>query len=626
MKHWYSISTSSTEQWQWKDKVSKSETTIVVAEEEITYINGNPALKLDNGRVPLNLPIDAAALNRSTIISLYQAQDTFHEQVIWRIRSAGSTDLVLSTSRLGDVSRGRYFDNPTKNGTYPMLHTYFQHDRSKGVKTNGQWHIGHVGDEQNLPLSPFQGSLAELLVFDRVLSAEELSKVHTQLAIQYGISLPSTDYLNASGEKIWALKENQSFPYRITGLMHDPLSGLHQRRSRTEMSSDKLIELSVGAWTATNAENKEQLPARASLVWSDNGERLRFKIADEETSRPPMLERKWLMDVKGIGEAVPTSVRLHSRNLEKLIQAEQEVWLAVDASGAGNFAYVDTKYYPAKQKDGDLFIFEDIHWDEDQSGKDVFTFVLGEPMIPVMAIKQPHCQSEEKGELALRIYGGVAPYQVKWKGEENIAYKSWQVEAGGELRWMEDRMGYFNLQLTDAEGRSIRKAVNLQHLDAPSIALLSQYTLSPAKPLKLSLGDNLTPNTSVLWTRPDGTHENTSSISATIPGAYMVQVESEGCARTHRFEVLPPPESFIQEWQLFPNPVGLNKEFDLRISLRASQDLELNIVDPTGRLVSKEKRAAAAFHTFRHRLSSPGMYQLIVKNGQEQVSLPIVVQ
>ena len=191
---------------------------------------------------------------------------------------------------------------------------------------------------------------------------------------------------------------------------------------------------------------------------------------------------------------------------------------------------------------------------------------------------------------------------------------------------MEDRTGYFDLQLTDAKGRSMRKAVNLQYLDAPSITLLSQYTLSSAKPLKLSMGDNLTPNTSVLWTRPDGTHENTSSISTTIPGSYMVQVESEGCARTHRFEILPPPESFIEEWQLFPNPVGLNKDFDLRISLRESQGLELHLMEPTGRLLSKQKRAAAAFHTFRQRLSSPGMYQLIVKNGKEQMSLPIVVQ
>lgn len=626
LKHWYSISKSSTQQWQWSDKVSKSEPTIAVAEEEIAYINGNPALKLDVGRVPLNLPMNTTVLDQSTIISLYQVQDTFLEQVIWRIKSVGSTDLVLSTSRLGDVSRGRYFDSPTKNGSYPMLHTYFQHDRSKGVKTNGQWHIGHVGDQQNLPLSPFKGALAELLVFDRVLSAEELSKVHSQLAIQYGISLPSADYLNASGEKVWEFKDNQSFPYRITGLMYDPLSGLHQRRSSTEMSANKLIELSAGTWTSTNAENKAQLPAGAALVWGDNGERLRFKIADEESGRPTMLERKWLMDVGAGGEAVATAVRLHTRNLERLVQAGQEIWLAVDASGAGEFAYSDTKYYAVEQRDGEVLTFEDIRWDEDQSGKDVFTFVLGQPMVPVMAIEQPQCQPIGKGELALRIYGGVAPYQVRWMGEDGIDYKSWQVNAGEELSWSEERTGYFELRLTDAQGSSIRKTVNLQYFDAPAVDLLPQYTLSPTEPLTLSLEDQLTRNKSVLWTRPDGTSQNNFTFSTATPGAYLVQVASNGCARTHRFDVLPPPESFVEEWQLFPNPVGINKDFDLRISLRESQGLELHILDTPGRLLSQEKRAPAAFHTFSHRLSSPGMYQLILHNGKEQLSVPIVVQ
>lgn len=625
LKHWYSLSETSPAGWEWSDKINKLAPSVPVAQDQVSYINGNPALKLDKQQTSMDLSLDATALDRSTIISLYQAQDTFHEQIIWRINAASKADLVLSTARLGDVSRGRYFNNPGPAGLHPILHTYFQHDRSKAGTTSLQWHIGHLGDKENLPLVPFEGVLAELLVFDRVLSEEELKRVHTHLAIQYGISLPFTDYLSASGEVIWDQKEHEDFPYRITGIMHDPVSGLHQRRSRTHMSTDKLIELSAGAWTSTNAANEQALIAGASLVWSDNGERLRFLPADAERGTAPILERKWLMDVGPGGHEISTSLRLHTRNLEKIVQAGQEVWLAVDHSGSGDFAYADTEYYPAT-KEEELLVFKDVHWDQDQSGKDVFSFLLGEPMIPLMGIEQPQCNPGQAAKLALKVYGGVAPYKVSWMNTETNNPQFWTLDAGEELIWSAEETGYFELRLKDAEGQSLHRKVNLQNHDAPMIDLLPRYTLSSTNSLTVHLGDDFSTDASVEWTRPDGSTTGGLTLNADESGEYKVRVEANGCARAQYFEVLPPPDSFLEEWQLFPNPVAPNERFDLRISLRESQQLEIRLLDQNGRLLSTEKRAAAAFHSYRNRLPVAGLYQLVLQNGSEQISLPIVVQ
>ena len=110
-------------------------------------------------------------------------------------------------------------------------------------------------------------------------------------------------------------------------------------------------------------------------------------------------------------------------------------------------------------------------------------------------------------------------------------------------------------------------------------------------------------------------------------GTYRVRLESDsGCVREHRFEVLAPAESFLEDWQLFPNPIGVNEYFELRVSLVEHHPLEISLLDSNGRLISSERRAPAAFHTYGNRLSTPGMFQIVLQNGKDQVSLPIVVQ
>lgn len=626
LQHWYSLANTAEQTWEWRDKVNKTVAAIAVPDDQITYINGNPALDLNRQEEQLRLPIDPAAMHQSTIITLYQAQDSFAEQIIWRISDLGNVDLVLSTDRLGDVGRGRYFTNPAQNELHPILHTYVQHDRSKVAVIHAQWHIGHVGDKENLPLAPFQGALAELLVFDRVLSATELKRIHSHLAIQYGISLPFTDYLDSSEELIWEFEENRAFPYRITGIMHDPLSGLHQKRSRTQMSADKLFELSVGPWTATNAANEQSLTAGASLVWSDNGERLRFLSADSETASAPLLERRWSMTVRSGGEEVATSIRLHTRNLEKLVRTDQAVWLAVDQSGSGNFSYADTEYYPVSESQGELLLFEDVHWDQDHSGSDIFTFVLGEPMIPVVAIEQPQCDPGRAGKMTLKVHGGLAPYSIRWMKDGKANPRFWNLDASEELTWSVAEAGYYELRIEDANGQVMYKKVSLQNLDAPTVELVPQYTLSSNQPLVISLGDDLAQGTTVQWTLPDGRISKDLVLRTAIPGEYLVRVEMNGCAKTQRFEVLSPPESFVEEWQLFPNPVGSNEDFDLRVSLREPQWLEIRLLDQSGRLLATERKAPAAFHTYKNRLPVAGIYKLVLNNGREQISLPIVVQ
>lgn len=627
LKHWYAISGSPQQGLSWKDQQGRSETTLELTEHQYSYLNGHPVLELDQLLEPLERSASTDLIRQSTIISLYQAQDTLQEQIIWRLARSGLPGLVLSTHRLGDVDEGRYFSSVSQKGQHPILHTYVQHQNTKLVSDDLNWHIGQAGEMTNLPVTPFQGSLPVLLIYNRVLSRQEQLQVNSHLALQYGISLPASDYLNAAGKKIWDFRENQQFPNRITGIAHDPISGLNQKRSSSQMSADHLIELSAGPWTLSNAANNSELPSGVSLIWSDNGERLRFGEEDARQARPALLERKWLMDVKGGGEQVATTLRLHVRKLEKLVQPEEELWLAVDQSGSGDFDYTSTQYYPVSRQEGEVLIFSDIQWDQDQSGKDVFSFVMGKPMIPALAIDYPSCNPARDAKLRLKVYGGTAPYRIQWTTEEKTEPRYWEVVAEQELIWTENTSGFFELHITDASGERITKTINLQNEDAPSIPLLTQYTIPSSSSLQLSLDQADLQYRSIQWTSSDGSISQNAALRIQEPGTYRVRVESDrGCAREHQFEVLAPAQRFVEDWDLFPNPIGANEYFELRVSLVEQYPLDISLMDSNGRLISSVKRQPAAFHTYQNRLQTPGMYQIVLRNGKDQMSLPIVVQ
>ncbi|NRB48377.1 MAG: T9SS type A sorting domain-containing protein [Saprospiraceae bacterium] len=627
LQHWYAISGSTEKTMVWEDKKGKSESPLLLTQNQYTYLNGHPVLALAQLLEPLKRSVSSDFLRKSTIVSLYQAQDTFQEQIIWRLAKPGLPGLVLSTHRLGDVDDGRYFNSPSQKVLHPLLHTYVQHQNTKRASVVSEWHIGQAGEMTNLPVTPFTGNLPVLLIYDRVLSKLEQLRVNSHLALQYGISLPSTDYVNAAGKIIWNFKDNQDFPYRITGIAHDPISGLNQKRSSSQMSRQNLLELSAGPWTLTNAANNTELPSGASLIWSDNGERLRFVQEDARTGTPTLLERKWLMDVRGGGEQVTTTLRLHVRNLEKLLKPNEELWLAVDQSGSGNFDYASTKYYAVSKAEGEIFTYDDIPWDLDQLGKDVFSLALGKPMLPVMAIDYPSCHPAQEAKLRLQVYGGKAPYSIQWTAEEKTKPRYWELKAEEELIWTEKTSGFFELRITDANGDRITKTINLQNEDAPPIPLLTQYTLPSSSSIRLSLDQVDLQYSAIRWTNSDGSISQNDALQIQKPGTYRVRIESEsGCAREHQFQVLAPVEHFVEDWQLFPNPIGVNEYFELRVSLTEHHPLDISLMDSNGRLISSVRRQSAAFHTYQNRLQTPGMYQIVLRNGKDQMSLPIVVQ
>jgi|GEM_PF-4506997 len=626
LAYWYAISQQENGTVIWEDKLGNSPNRLTLSKDSYAYLNGYPVLKIGEETPPISYTIPANAWFKSTIISLFQVRDTFQERIIWRMAPADEIGVVLTTQRLGDVTKGRYFSDPTQLALHPVLHTYVQYKNPSKRFDQLAWEIGAHSLPNPLPVAKYLGNLPILLLYDRVLSQTEQQRVNSQLALQFGISLPRTDYLNGKGDVIWDYKKNQAFPYNIAGLGHDPVSGFHQKRSSSQMNPQSLIELSVGAWTKTNAENKEEIPTGRFLIWSDNGERLRFTEPSSKNTKPRLLERKWKMNVEQDVTAMGTTLRLHSHGLENLLKDDQKIWLAIDESATGEFPFDQTRYMPVDRTEEGILTAEEVQWDVDHSGSDIFSFAIGEPFIVSLEATEPQCEPAQNGKMKLRIFGGKAPYSITWSGLDGEQRRHWIIKGQEDLNWSELRAGSYQLHIADAAGASFTKRLDLENIDAPPITLEDEYILEHNVPLILIAATPTGSTADIQWTLPNGVKHFNPALEITTTGSYLLEVARNGCSRQQWIEVLPPPKQLVEEWQLFPNPVSTQEDFELRLSLDQERSLEVLLLDINGKLISRRFLPKAAFHTYRDRVTIGGTYQLLIRADAGHFSLPIIVQ
>ncbi|WP_341183255.1 S-layer homology domain-containing protein [Paenibacillus sp. FSL H7-0756] len=130
--------------------------------------------------------------------------------------------------------------------------------------------------------SRFNGSISEVIVFNKKLSETERHKVNSYLALKYGLTLKNAsgqliDYVtsdHAAGQTstMWTAANNQGYGTRITGIGRDDKGALNQKQSKSQDNGANLA-ISLGAMVAnSNEENNEEIANdRSFFVFSDNG-------------------------------------------------------------------------------------------------------------------------------------------------------------------------------------------------------------------------------------------------------------------------------------------------------------------------------------------------------------------
>lgn len=383
IKIWYTTGKSSTGNVVWHDKLSppngQSESKSLIKD---TLMNFNYALNFNGVDDKIDISFRQQDLTKSTFFSVYQSMDTLTEKVVWCYEKTASPQLILTSHRMAELNfdEGQYINFLDTPKDAPQINTYVQFKQKDDFQPENQiLHLGSIPKDSHLPVKPFKGIIPELLVYNRVLTAEEQTQIESYLALKYGISMQNF-YINSKGETIWDIEKAAEYSHNITGIGRDEAFGLNQKQA-TSSHHPNLLTIGAEKIALTNAENTTQLMDNSFLIWGENQGDLHINEKSKSTIKP--LNKGWLMSRSGEAMNIHTSLKFNTKQIRTMLKESGSFWLAIDRKGNGISDSDKLEYIKADKIDEKGFVFfNNIQWDTDGSGTDVFTFGTDAEIVP----------------------------------------------------------------------------------------------------------------------------------------------------------------------------------------------------------------------------------------------------
>ena len=119
---------------------------------------------------------------------------------------------------------------------------------------------------------PFNGAVQEIIVMrgSAQMSNDDIEKIHSYLAIKYGITLYAGNYVISNGTIVWdrSLPANNAYNHNIFGIGRDDFSGLNQKQAYS--ANDRSLTVFVGSLATLNSENTDMLDNMQFLILGSN--------------------------------------------------------------------------------------------------------------------------------------------------------------------------------------------------------------------------------------------------------------------------------------------------------------------------------------------------------------------
>ncbi len=200
---------------------------------------------------------------------------------------------------------------------------------------------GHVG-KGFAGSRGFEGYVSEIVAFSSTLSATDLSKIYSYLAIKYGFTLASgEDYIASDGTVLWNATTNSGYHRDVAGIGRDDESLLSQTKSLST-SSDAMIIMDKGS-TFTNDLD--------FIVWGNDNGTASFSTTNPHPDYNSILGRNWKVAVNGTPGSVTLRVILPNNGNA----AEHALHVDTDI----NFTSGATTYV-ASSVSGDTLTFDNV--------------------------------------------------------------------------------------------------------------------------------------------------------------------------------------------------------------------------------------------------------------------------
>ena len=233
-------------------------------------------------------------------------------------------------------------------------------------------------------------------------------------------------YLNkfrSNKKKIYNIKENEGFTFRIAGLGRDDKNNLYQKQSHSTQDSS-IVTIGVDEIANANNDNKSKITNHTFLVWGDNNQELTIETNERSNSQVPLMKRKWKIQVTG--ETVSgLNTTIEFEDLEQTEKYGDDYLLVIDNSADGTFSPENTRYIKASEVENNIISFSDVQWDLDKSGSDIFTIGRNTELAVTLNEEKPiSCEKVNNGVLSYEVSGGIEPYTFELINS-NLKMRQW---------------------------------------------------------------------------------------------------------------------------------------------------------------------------------------------------------
>jgi len=413
---------------------------------------------------------------------------------------------------------------------------------------------------------PFYGKMAEYIVFNKTLQKNDLQKVQSYLAIKYGITLFQSNYKNSADTIIWNYTKNKIYSNNIAGIGKDSLFELNQKQSAGN-GGDDILTIGTGSITASNTQNQAQLNEGDFLVWGNNGKELKPVENDTigTTTISNLLKKKWMMQVTGnTASGIATQLIFDASAIDSLGKCV----LLINRDATDNFTMNNTEIYTADSIDANKKVyFSGIYWDTDHSGKDMFTFLLGNRLTLLARTKNVSTATSHNGKIMLEVLGGKPPYSYSLLADSTQNIRLWNSN--------DSLQNIHNL----SAGKYLAKVVDIKGL-------------TDAKLVEILVSSNHSCSSTYY---PQNNNSNNEEITIT--------------------------ENKIE---IYPNPCKGN--YTIYFQQFESMDVAIRVHDMAGKLIEENLVSGQGQFVINGKLKEKGSYLIEVETSKERKTFKLVVE
>ena len=333
-------------------------------------MNFNKCLEVD-GTETFILPLGINDSRQSDVIVVYETYDTAGENALWQVRLDTARRIGQTTRRI--LNENGHIAYDTANRMKPVVNYLSQSWRRPGVCAPTLTLCG--ADSLTL-----HGRIAEALYFDRRISDTAVIQWISYLAVKYGITLAQTDYLDSRRNVIWDHAHYPGYCTSIAGVGRDDSVGLYQKQT---YYADNQIIIGINQLANTNEDNTAFVADGDFIVFGMDGVLPAVSEIYTQSGETFEVIGRSMAQVTGNAHTCSTFVLLDTAAVETFHETSLPPWgpvLLIDRSGTGEFPAGETEQVQSAGLDSlGHYVYGNIHWDTDRSGRDFFCFAVTVP-------------------------------------------------------------------------------------------------------------------------------------------------------------------------------------------------------------------------------------------------------